>query len=307
MSGVHGAMSGSNPFSKAHYTTVRDQVGGPKGTVSGGRRAVQTDRGDWGETANGGDKAIERTALKAESGGYSPFIDWEWVGCKSEKEFHRIQQEALQKRGLRANVQESFQRLESLSKELDELEADVEAGASDGQAKAAAAVMGGSAGEGGGGAAGGGAAAAGGSSSSSSSSGGTRLAGRVRDIARDLHDVADLLKVKPKGVLRGRFDGMFARLEKMRLKLGMRIGASSEVAADSGLGAAAAAAASKAAAGGRGAPAGAADDGSDDESFTDSVSEMSFAPDGRGGGGGGPGGLDAVSDDDGSSRGSWED
>ena len=46
-------------------------------------------------------------------------------------------------------------------------EADVEAGASDGQAKAAAAVMGDSAGEGGGGAAGGSAAAAGGSSSSS--------------------------------------------------------------------------------------------------------------------------------------------
>jgi hypothetical protein len=299
-------MSGSNPFSKAHYTTVRDQVGGPKGGVSAGRRAVQTDRGDWGETANGGDKAIERTALKAESGGYSPFIDWEWVGCKSEKEFHRIQQEALQKRGLRANVQESFQRLEALRMELDELEGDVEAGASNGQAAAAAAAAGGGGGPGDGGMALGAAAAG--------SGGGTRLAGRVRDIARDLHDVADLLKVKPKGVLRGRFDAMFARLEKMRLKLGMRIGASSEVAADSGLGAAAAqskaaasAATSKAAAGGRGAPAGAADDDSDDESFTDSVSEMSYAPDGRGGGGGGPGAVDAVSDDDGSSRGSWED
>ena len=262
----------SNPFSKSAYTTVRDQVGSKK--TSSPRTRVETERGNWSATENGGTGAIERTALKAEGGGYSPFIDWEWVGCKSEKEFHRIQQESMAKRGLRQNVKEAFQRLESLGAELEQLEADVE-GASDTAA--------------GGGAPGGSTAAGAGEHSSEHS--GTRLGGRVRDMARDLHDVADILQVKPKGVLRSRFDLMFGRLEKMRAKLGVRASVSGGGGAEPSSGGAMGGAAAE----------DAIETDSDDESFTDSISEMSYQAPSRAGHAEHLGAVRGGSDSDGSS------
>eukprot|EP00937_MAST-01D_sp_MAST-1D-sp2_P000370 g370.t1 len=204
-----------NPFSKNHYTTVRDKVSADGGRNASARTPVHTDRGSWSVSQGGGDHAIERTTLRAEGTAYSPFIDWEWVGCKSEKDFHRIQHDATSRSGLRQTVKEGFARLERLERAVQELEKAHEAG--DG------AAGGGDAGGTGDGAASP-APGADGAAAASSGGGGSGNSAAVmhaaRDLNRQLHMVADLLQVKKQGVLRGRFDAMFHRIEELRQAVG---------------------------------------------------------------------------------------